>query len=159
MSVPVELRVIDRGDDAFLSQAWRLKERIRMKEGVLKQRRGFFTRAYRRARVHLLLGEDESLIGFAATRPDGYLLFLAVDPEYRGLGFGRRLVAAVAEEYDSITCHARRSNEQALAFYTGIGFEVTKRINNYYEDGGDAYYLRLGDPPSLSDRLRKYVGS
>lgn len=159
MSVPVELREVERGDDAYLREAWQLKERIRRQEGVLKQRRGFFTRAYRRAKVHLLLGEDERLLGFCATRSDGYLLFLAVDPDHRGQGLGKRLVRAVAEEYDSITCHARRTNERAIAFYTSLGFEVTKRINNYYEDGGDAYYLRLGEPPSLSDRLRKYVGT
>lgn len=159
MSVPVELRVVDRGDDAYLTEAWDLKERIRRREGVLKQRRGFFTRAYRRARVHLLVDEDGGLLGFAATRSDGYLLFLAVDPDYRGQGFGRRLVAAIVDEHDSVTAHVRRTNDAALAFYTDLGFEVSKRINNYYEDGGDAYYLRLGDPPSLSDRLRRYVGS
>ncbi len=159
MSVTVDTRAIEGGDDTLVDEAWNLKERIRRNEGVLKQRRGFFTDAYRRAKVYALVEpgyEDESLIGFAATRRDGYILFLAVDPEYRGEGFGRRLIAAVADDHNTVTCHARATNENALAFYRHLGFEIERRIENYYEDRGDAYYLRLGDG-GLASRLSRFV--
>ena len=159
MSVNIELRVIGRGDDSFVRDAWELKERIRRDEGVLRQRRGFFTDAYRRATVYALVepGVEDRLVGFAATRRDGYILFLAVDPEYRGEGFGRRLVAEVADNYNSVTCHARTTNENALEFYREVGFEIQRRVDNYYEDRGDAYYLRLGDG-SLKDKLSRFMG-
>jgi len=99
VSVTIELRAFDTGDDRFVDDAWGLKERIRRSEDVLKQRRGFFTDAYRRSKVYALVEpgyDDETLVGFASTRRDGYILFLAVAPEYRGEGFGRQLVAAVA---------------------------------------------------------------
>ncbi|MFP4590460.1 MAG: GNAT family N-acetyltransferase [Halobacteriales archaeon] len=157
MSSTVELHVVRAGEDDFLEAAWELKERIRRVEGVLKQRRGFFSRAYRRATVYVAVDLAGRLLGFAAARRDGYLLFLAVDPDHRGIGLGHRLVAAVSADHDRITCHARCTNEAALGFYEHLGFEVVRRIANYYEDGGDAYLLRLGDPPRLADRLREFI--
>lgn len=159
MSVTIDIRAIETGDDTFVDEAWALKERIRREEGVLKQRRGFFTDAYRRSKVYALLEpghDDECLIGFAAARRDGYILFLAIAPGYRGEGFGRRLVAAVADDHSSVTCHARATNDSALAFYKHLGFETERHIESYYEDGGDAYYLRLGDG-GLKSKLSRFV--
>ncbi len=153
MSVNVEQVVVESGDDELLEAAWDLKERIRQEQGVLRQKRGFFTRAYRRATTYAYIDrEGDSLIGFASVRRDGYILFLAVAPEHRGEGFGQRLVATVAEAHRRVTCHARTTNEDALGFYEALGFERVRRIDNYYEDGGAAYYLRLGEG-GLTDRL------
>jgi ribosomal protein S18 acetylase RimI-like enzyme len=145
-----------RGEERHEAEAWALKERIRQTEGVLKQRRGFFSDAYRRADCRLLYVDDE-LAGFVTARRDGYILFLAVAPEHRGEGYGEQLVASVARDHDSVTCHARVSNEDALAFYQHIGFEIVRRIDGYYEDGGDAYYLKLGEDRSLSEKLSDIV--
>ncbi|WP_144903355.1 GNAT family N-acetyltransferase [Halobellus captivus] len=155
MSVNVETRVDAPGSAEFAAEAWELKERIREREGVLKQRRAFFVDAYRRATDHLLY-EGDDLVGFASVRRDGYILFLAVAPERRGEGYGKRLVAAALQDHDSISCHARASNEGALSFYDHLGFETLRRINGYYEDGGDAYYLRLGDGASLREKFAEF---
>lgn len=156
MSVNVDLQVVGPGDDAHVETAWRLKEDIRVREDVLKQRRGFFTDAYRRSTVHLLFIDDH-LVGFAATRRDGYLLFLAVDPDYRGQGFGARLVDLVADEHRTVTCHARTTNEEALAFYDHLGFEIVRRSGDYYEDSGDSFYLKRGDTDGIAGRLSKFL--
>lgn len=156
MSVNLDRRVIGAGDNTFVSQAWNLKERIRAREGVLKQRRNFFTDAYRRSTVYAYV-ENDRLVGFVAVRRDGYILFLAVDPDWRGEGIGRQLVADVAEDHRTVTCHARTTNENALRFYEHLGFETARRVDNYYEDGGDAYYLKLGSSGSLTDRLSDMV--
>ncbi|MFC6726118.1 GNAT family N-acetyltransferase [Halobium palmae] len=156
MSVNVEKRVDGPGADDHAEAAWELKERIRREEGVLKQRKRFFTDAYRRSTTHLLF-EEETLVGFASVRRDGYILFLAVNPERRGEGYGERLVAEVAEGHRTVTCHARTTNESALEFYRHIGFEVKRRIDNYYEDSGDAYYLKLGADGGLKDKLSDFV--
>ena len=154
MSVNLEQRTVGAGDDDLLEEAWALKEDIRRREGVLKQRRAFFARAYQRSVVHAYLDPDAGeLVGFAAVRGDGYILFLAVNPDYRGDGFGERLVAHAVDGHERVTCHARTSNGNALGFYQHLGFEVVRRIDNYYEDGGDAYYLRLGESSGLADRI------
>ena len=155
MSVNVERRVVDPGDTDFVEQTWQLKERIRHEEDVLRQRRGFFESAYKRSTVYLFVDRTNrgTLVGFAAVRRDGYLLFLAVDPDYQGEGYGEALIARVADDYGSVTCHARTTNRDALRFYQHIGFTVERRIDDYYEDGGDAFYLRLGEEEGLTDRL------
>ncbi|MGQ3413328.1 GNAT family N-acetyltransferase [Natrinema sp. LN54] len=156
MSVNIDSRVVAPGSDDFVDEAWQLKEEINRQEDVLKQRHDFFTDAYRRSTVHCYV-QDGELIGFAAVRRDGYILFLAVSPEFRGEGIGKRLVAHVADDHDTITCHARTSNENALQFYEHLGFEIKRRIDNYYEDGGDAYYLKLGADVGLADRISDLI--
>ncbi len=154
MSVNVETAVVEPGDDSYVDAAWQLKEQIRHADGVLRQRWQFFSDAYKRARVHILFA-DEEVIGFAAVRLDGYILFLAVSPDYREEGLGRMLIARVAENHDSVSCHARASNEEALRFYETVGFEVERHIERYYEDGGDAYFLRLGKE-GIADRISEF---
>ncbi|WP_436934482.1 GNAT family N-acetyltransferase [Halovenus marina] len=159
MSVNIQRRVVQPGEDDYLDQAWRLKEKIRHARGVLRQRRSFFASAYKRSTVYLYVETDtDELIGFAAVRRDGYILFLAVADDYRGQGFGKRLIANVAEEHTTVTCHARTTNREALEFYQALGFEVQRRIDNYYEDGGDAYYLQLGEHEGIRDRLANLLG-
>jgi ribosomal protein S18 acetylase RimI-like enzyme len=154
VSVNVQRRIVNPGDDDYVGLAWQLKERIRREDGVLRQRRRFFENAYERSTVYLYLDRStDRLVGFAAVRRDGYILFLAVGSDYRDQSFGKRLVARVADDYGSVTCHARTTNEQALAFYERLGFEIKRRIDGYYEDGGDAYYLKLGDDDSIRERL------
>lgn len=156
MSVTVDERVVPPGNDQHLDSAWELKERIREEEALLKQRHGFFANAYRRSSVYCFLDGD-TLVGFAAARSDGYILFLAVHPDYRGEGYGERLVAAVAEDAGKASCHARRTNESAVAFYEHLGFSVEREIDNYYEDGEGAYYLRLGDRDRIRDRISELL--
>ena len=154
MSVNVSRRTVNPGSDEYAEAAWDLKESIRRSEGVLRQRKNFFTNAYERSTVYLYVDEtNDNLVGFAAVRRDGYILFLAVAERYRGEGFGKRLVACVAEEYGTVTCHARTTNRDALDFYRSLGFTVERRIGNYYEDGGDAFYLQLGENDSIRERL------
>lgn len=154
MSVNIQRRVVGPGSDDHVDAAWNLKERIRHEDGVLRQRRNFFASAYERSTVYLYADRtNDRLVGFAAVRRDGYILFLAVDHEYRGQGFGERLVANVAEEYGTVTCHARTTNRDALDFYRALGFRVQRRIDTYYEDGGDAFYLQLGEDEGIRDRL------
>ncbi|SEH15313.1 Ribosomal protein S18 acetylase RimI [Natronorubrum sediminis] len=152
MSVNIDSRVVPPGNDDLVDAAWQLKEEINRQEGVLKQRRNFFSDAFRRSTVHCYVQEGE-LVGFAAVRRDGYILFLAVSPKLRGEGIGKQLIARVAADNDTITCHARTSNENALQFYEHLGFEIKRRIDDYYEDGGDAYYLKLGSDVGITDKI------
>jgi len=155
VSATVEKRVDAAGETDYVDAAWQLKEHIHNKEGVLKQRRGFFIDAYRRSSTHLFF-EDGELVAFASVRRDGYILFLAVRPDARGRGYGQRLIAEIATEHNTVTCHARTTNEDALGFYEHLGFRITRHIENYYEDSGDAYYLKLGEDSSIRDKVSEF---
>jgi ribosomal protein S18 acetylase RimI-like enzyme len=61
-------------------------------------------------------------------------------------------MTTVADEHDTVTCHAHVT----IKFYEHIGFEIKRRIKNYHEDGGAAYYLKLGGG-GLTDRLSEFV--
>jgi len=155
VSVTVEKRVDQAGETDYVDAAWHLKEHIHQKEGVLKQRRGFFIDAYRRSTTHLFF-QDGDLVAFASARRDGYILFLAVRPDARGRGYGQRLIAEIAADHTTVTCHARTTNEDALGFYEHLGFRITRHIENYYEDSGDAYYLKLGDDSSIREKVSEF---
>ena len=155
VSVTVEKRVDESGETDYVEAAWNLKEHIHQREGVLKQRRGFFIDAYRRSTTHLFF-RDTELVAFASVRRDGYILFLAVRPDARGRGYGQRLIAEIADRHRTVTCHARTTNEEALGFYEHLGFEITRRIDNYYEDNGDAFYLKLGEDNSIRDKVSEF---
>jgi ribosomal-protein-alanine N-acetyltransferase len=156
VSVNLEQRCDKPGNTDHVEAAWELKERINRREGVLKQRRGFFVDAYRRSTT-LLYFEDRELVAFGSVRRDGYILFLAVAPEARGRGYGEQLVAEIADEHRTVTCHARTTNEDALGFYQHLGFEVDRRIDGYYEDNGNAYYLKLGEEEGIRERLSEFL--
>lgn len=156
MSVNLEQRCDKPGNTDHVEAAWELKERINRRDGVLKQRRGFFVDAYRRSTT-LLYFEDRELVAFGSVRRDGYILFLAVAPEARGRGYGEQLVAEIADEHRTVTCHARTTNEDALGFYQHLGFEVDRRIDGYYEDNGNAYYLKLGEEEGIRERLSEFL--
>jgi len=155
VSVNVEKRTEPPGETDHVAEAWELKERIRSEEGVLRQRRGssstptvgprrtYWSRTTRSSRSPPC----------AATATSSFWLSTPIT----GGGHAERLIADVAQEHRSVTCHARTTNTGALGFYEHLGFEVVRRIDDYYEDGGDAYYLKLGGE-SLRERLSGIVG-
>lgn len=144
MSIRIADPVVSPGSDRFVEEAWAIKERIRRERGVFQQEKEFFFDAYGRSRVYCYRDRDAGrLIGYAVARYDGYMLFLAVDPDYHGDGYGRMLVERLAADYDEVTCHVRATNDDAIGFYNHVGFDSVHRVNNYYEDAGDAYYLLL----------------
>lgn len=159
-------------DSRRLEEVWKVKERIKKEEGLLRQSRGFFSRSYKRNKGHLCIdigeiikdGDSENkvekkkgkVVGFETIRSDGYILFLGVSPDYRGLGIGKRLIKKAKQDHGSLSCHARKSNEKAIGFYKHLGFEIKKKIDSYYENGESAYYLVKGER-DIKDKLKSLV--
>lgn len=81
-----------------------------------------------------------------------HILNLAVDPAFRKLGFGQRLLThafGVARKagLDVATLEARPSNAPALNLYRKLGFRtVGVRPNYYYDTREDAVALMLDLP-------------
>jgi ribosomal-protein-alanine N-acetyltransferase len=79
-------------------------------------------------------------------RAFGHVKDLAVHPEARGEGWGRRLLAhaltRLAEgDATSVKLEVREGNEPARNLYEDFGFQTLRRVRNYYDDGTDAFVM------------------
>lgn len=73
---------------------------------------------------------------------------LAVCPEYRRLGLGRKLIKKTLDQMrsegaDEVILEAEITNLSALRLYESFGFIRDKRLLSYYLNGNDAYKLKL----------------
>ena len=79
-----------------------------------------------------------AVAGFLVIRfvaPDeGEILNLAVAPEFRRSGLGRRLLGNALEQFHgSMFLEVRESNRKAQQFYESIGFKAVATRYQYYE--------------------------
>jgi ribosomal-protein-alanine N-acetyltransferase len=94
-----------------------------------------------------------SILSIAAG--EAHILNLCVDPKYRELGYGQRLLEEILEraagaEVSEIFLEVRPSNRKAIALYNKKGFRQVASRPSYYQ-------AREGreDAAVLSKRLRK----
>ena len=87
------------------------------------------------------LGDDGEVAGYAGLQvaaDEGYILNVAVRPEYRRNGIAKKLVGvfvdfARAHRLAFLTLEVRASNHDAVLLYAGLGFRGVGRRRNYYE--------------------------
>jgi [ribosomal protein S18]-alanine N-acetyltransferase len=105
-------------------------------------------------RVALIAGSatDGQVLGFAIASlilPEAELENIAVAPDARRRGVGRRLFEAVVDQIRSrgareLRLEVRASNHNAIRFYQSLGFESTGRRPAYYtETKEDAILMSL----------------
>lgn len=101
--------------------------------------------------VALGFKQGQTLLGhcfFWLIKPEIHLLNLAVVPQARRQGLGRRLLNAMLAfglraGVDFVFLEARSSNEPALSLYRSVGFQSSGLRPNYYDDGEDALLMTL----------------
>ena len=104
-----------------------------------------------------LIAEEENgafagYIGSQTVLGESDMMNLAVAPEYRRLGVGKRLVTALCEALrsagsESLTLEVRASNEAAKTLYRQLGFEPVGRRPRYYSrptEDAELYRKELG---------------
>ena len=105
--------------------------------------------------LSLLLLEEDRPVGYLLagfSPPEGELYRVAVLPEARRRGYGRRLLEAFfreAEKRDvySLFLEVRESNEAAIALYRSVGFREIFLRENYYRDPTEAaLVMTIGRP-------------
>ena len=105
--------------------------------------------------LSLLLLEEDRPVGYLLagfSPPEGELYRVAVLPEARRRGYGRRLLEAFfreAEKRDvySLYLEVRESNEAAIALYRSAGFRPVFLRENYYREPTEAaLVMSIGRP-------------
>lgn len=108
------------------------------------------------------LTEGTRLVGwgcFAAGFSEAHLMTVAIHPDHRGRGCGRKLMLALLQaasdsgaRYMELEC--RRSNLAAQAMYASLGFIRVGLKHGYYTDTGDdaLIYVHLQLPEGDSER-------
>lgn len=115
-------------------------------------RESLFARELENPFSHFFVWEEEGeVVGYACywlVEDEAYLANIAVDPSWRGRGIGRRLLEGsldwmVRLGARDVVLEVRKGNREALALYRSVGFKVVGRRPRHYEDGEDAWVLRL----------------
>jgi ribosomal protein S18 acetylase RimI-like enzyme len=79
---------------------------------------------------------DGRLVGLMNAISDGimtaYFHYLAVHPEYQGMGIGKQLVSGMLDRYDSCMRKLLVSYDGVAEFYRGLGFEEGKGVIPMY---------------------------
>lgn len=86
--------------------------------------------------------QKELLLGYAAlswVEREAELLKIAVSPEYRRQGIGRRLLYRIIRELppqqtDVLHLEVRSDNPAAISFYERLGFEAVGQRTAYYSE-------------------------
>ncbi len=110
---------------------------------------------------YLVAEEDGRIVGFAGAwmiLDESHMTNIAVLPEYRGRGTGRRLMTALMQYASNLgvsymTLEVRAGNEKAQALYKSLGFIRVSVRKKYYEDNGEDAYLMVTErlPPPEDD--------
>ena len=111
------------------------------------------TFAHPRAIVQVVR-DEEGVVGFTialSAADECELLSVAVQPEYKRRGLGRRLCKTLEQHAHKLGARAiylevRASNEVARAFYVVMGYEFVAKRKHYYQDGEDALIMRTTLP-------------
>ena len=95
-----------------------------------------------------MVAEDEGhIVGYVTgmvMADEFHIHNIAVHPDYRGQGIGRRLMEAVEEmctrkEFRRMVLEVRKDNESARQLYLSRGFEAVGIRKDYYGPGQDAH--------------------
>ncbi|HUS84333.1 MAG TPA: ribosomal protein S18-alanine N-acetyltransferase [Anaerolineales bacterium] len=100
-------------------------------------------------------------VGFWFIVDEAHISTLAVHPDFRGMGIGRRLleealVEALLLGADLVTLEVRASNQRPIDLYKNFGFRVKAVKPRYYRDNHeDALLMILDDLPGWRELIQE----
>ncbi|MFN8095912.1 MAG: GNAT family acetyltransferase [Vicinamibacteria bacterium] len=121
------VRPFDEADEAAVVELWRRCGLLRPWNDPKKD----IARKLTTQRELFLVGEEDGRIVAAAMAGydghRGWVNYLAVDPDLRGQGLGRRMMETIERELAARGCpklnlQVRRTNLDVIAFYEALGY-------------------------------------
>ncbi|MGQ9646074.1 MAG: GNAT family N-acetyltransferase [Thermodesulfobacteriota bacterium] len=78
--------------------------------------------------------EEDQIVGYIVFSPEGHILSIAVHPQRRRRGIGKRFIEEAIRRFhfQRLWAEVRRSNEGAQTFYLKLGFKIVDEIPKYY---------------------------
>jgi len=75
------------------------------------------------------------------------IISLAVSPRVRKKGVGTILTKFLLDHFKKgrikkVSLHTKTKNKIGVLFFKKIGFEISKKIKEYYKNGDDAYLMK-----------------
>ena len=112
---------------------------------------GEITRNVDQGRVYVDQPDPIRAFGIVVPRIDAeHIWAFAVDPPFQGQGLGNQLLSEmIADSYDDMTLNVKASNVPAIRLYKKFGFEVTKRLVDWYLEEGDGLHMRRSYVPRI----------
>ena len=91
----------------------------------------------------------EQIVGFIfvmTSQGTGHITTIGVAPEHRRRGLAQKMLRHVEEalqnrEMATVSLEVRVSNIAAQSLYRSLGYTIVQRLNNYYNNGEDAYLM------------------
>jgi ribosomal-protein-alanine N-acetyltransferase len=88
------------------------------------------------------------IVGIKINSEIARILMLVVSKNYRKKGIGNTLLTHLLKiltikNIKQVELEVKISNKSAIDFYRKHGFELKKVLNNFYQNGEDAYIMRL----------------
>jgi ribosomal-protein-alanine N-acetyltransferase len=91
----------------------------------------------------------ESIVGFIfvmTNQGTGHITTIGVLPEHRRRRLAQKMIQHAEEalrrrEIATVSLEVRVSNIAAQSLYRGLGYAIVQRLNNYYNNGEDAFLM------------------
>ncbi len=88
------------------------------------------------------INNDDNVMGYGSMNivlDEAYINDIAVFPEFRHIGIGRRIVKSFVNychdnNYSFLSLEVRESNSPAISLYKSEGFELIGQRKNFYSD-------------------------
>jgi ribosomal protein S18 acetylase RimI-like enzyme len=90
----------------------------------------------------LVAVEREEVIGFIIFK-NGYIMNFAIQPEFRKMGIGKKLIGELMKKNKTIRLKTRENNKEAIDFFKKLGFREKSKIEHYYFNGENAIKMEL----------------
>jgi [ribosomal protein S18]-alanine N-acetyltransferase len=92
---------------------------------------------------------DEQIVGFIfvmTSQGTGHITTIGVAPEHRRRGLAQKMLRHIEDslrqrEIATVSLEVRVSNIAAQSLYRGLGYTIVQRLNNYYNNGEDAFLM------------------
>lgn len=98
---------------------------------------------------YLVAKEDRRIVGYIGIEKisgETHIINMAVHPEYRRKGIGKKLIESILNDKDVFFLEVRVSNVPALKLYEKFGFNNVGTRKKYYADNDEDAYIMRREP-------------